>query len=96
MKALKTGLKKKKERWRFSADDGAAVPGSVIRVSRGCDATVDGCRGIVDYYDDRVTLRTCDGTLNITGHGLSVENLTDRGVEVKGTIEKIEFLMKGR
>lgn len=96
MKKLKTDMKMKKERWRFSSEVGAENTGSVVRVSRGNRAVVDGCRGIVDYYDDRIMLRTCDGSVLFTGQELSVENMTDRGAEIKGTIEKIEFTMKGR
>lgn len=96
MKTLKTDMKRKKEKWRFTAENSNEAAGSVVRVSRGNTAVVDGCRGIVDYYGDRITLRTCDGSLTFTGQELSVENLTDRGAEVKGKIEKIEFFVKGR
>lgn len=96
MKTLKTDMKRKREKWRFSAEVGAENTGSVVRVSRGCNAMVDGCLGITDYYGDRITLRTCDGTVTFTGQSLVIGNLTDRGAEITGKIEKIEFFTKER
>lgn len=50
-----------------------------------------GCRGIDTYAEDHVTMRTPFGTVSVYGQGLELGCMTEEGVAVSGSLQRIEL-----
>lgn len=50
-----------------------------------------GCRGIVAYAEDHVTLRTPFGAVTVYGQNLEMGCMTVDGATVSGTLQRIEL-----
>ena len=50
-----------------------------------------GCRGIDTYAEDHVTMRTPFGTVSVYGCGLELGCMTEDGVAVSGSLQRIEL-----
>ena len=50
-----------------------------------------GCRGILDYSEDHVSLRTPFGEVTVYGHNLEMGCMTVDGATVIGLIQRIEL-----
>ena len=50
-----------------------------------------GCRGIVDYSEDHVTLRTPFVSVTVYGQDLEMGCMTVEGATVVGTFQRIEL-----
>jgi sporulation protein YqfC len=70
------------------------ISGAMLQIFGNCEASVDGCRGVIDYFDDRITLKTVDGTVTFFGTSLSVEEYLDGKLKIKGKLQNIEFLSR--
>ena len=52
---------------------------------------IENFKGILEYEEFFVRINTYIGIININGYNLSLENLTNDDLKVKGKIESIEF-----
>lgn len=94
-KKLKTGLKPKKDKMRlFGSEELIGLSGPVMSISGNREAAIEGCRGVVDYYENLVKLKISGGTVTFTGNGLNIITMTDESALIRGTIGNIEFDMR--
>lgn len=63
-----------------------------LEFSGNREAVVDGCRGILEYDENVIRLKTGAFTLRFTGRGLRIRSLTDTTAVVSGFIASVEFL----
>ncbi len=93
---MPTEFKKKKEKLTlFGVGELSASSGPEIQLTSNKSASVEGCKGVVDYYDSLVKLKIQNGTVCFYGHSLVIVSLTDTNAEIKGEIDKVEFNVKG-
>lgn len=52
---------------------------------------IENFKGILEYEEFFVQVNTYLGIVNINGYGLTLENMTDDDIKVKGKIESIEI-----
>lgn len=55
------------------------------------EATVEGCRGVLEYTDCSVTLNTGKLTVRICGCDLTISSMQESCTVVKGTITSVDF-----
>ena len=51
---------------------------------------IENFKGILEYEEFFVQVNTHIGVININGYGLTLENMTNDDIKVKGKIESIE------
>ena len=68
---------------------------STLQVVGSRELTIDGCRGIVEYSDYSIKIKTTDGTVMIEGHSLNIKYLSVSSVVIEGRITGIDFLDRG-
>lgn len=89
-KKFKPDYNKKQRRIKFF-ESLPEISGAVLQIFGNREVLVDGCRGVVDYFDDRITLKTADGAVTFFGTSLSVEEYYDGKLKIKGRLQNIEF-----
>ncbi len=89
-KKFKPDYNKKQRRIKFF-ESLPEISGAVLQIIGNREVLVDGCRGVVDYFDDRITLKTVDGTVTFFGTSLSVDEYYDGKLKIKGRLQNIEF-----
>ncbi len=52
---------------------------------------IENFKGILEYEEFFIRINTYIGIININGYNLSLENMTNDDIKVKGKIESIEF-----
>ena len=52
---------------------------------------IENFKGILEYEEFFVRINTHIGIVNINGYGLSLENMTDDDIRVKGKIESLDI-----
>lgn len=52
---------------------------------------IENFKGILEYEEFLVRINTHIGIVNINGYGLSLENMTDDDIRVKGKIESLDI-----
>lgn len=52
---------------------------------------IENFKGILEYEEFFVRINTHVGIVNINGYGLSLENMTDDDIKVKGKIESLDI-----
>lgn len=52
---------------------------------------IENFKGILEYEEFFVRINTHVGIVNINGYGLSLENMTDDDIRVKGKIESLDI-----
>jgi sporulation protein YqfC len=52
---------------------------------------IENFKGILEYEEFFVRINTYMGIVNINGYGLSLENMTDDDIRVKGKIESLDI-----
>ena len=52
---------------------------------------VENFKGILEYEEFYVRINTHIGVININGYGLSLENMTNDDIKVKGKIESLDI-----
>ena len=52
---------------------------------------IENFKGILEYEEFFVQIKTHSGIININGYGLTLENMTNDDIKVKGKIESIEI-----
>ena len=51
--------------------------------------SLDGCKGLLDYKEDHITLRACDGVYTIYGKKLSMKTFSSHHIAICGEIHGI-------
>lgn len=72
---------------------GALGKGAHIELSCNREATVDGCKGVMEYEEDRIKLNIGAGSVTFTGRGLQITNLLGAQAVIAGYITGLEFTM---
>ncbi len=55
------------------------------------EVIIENFKGILEYEEYFVRIKTYIGIVNINGYGLNLKNMTNDDIKVKGKIESIEF-----
>ncbi len=92
-KKYKPDLKFSKQRLRLF-EDLPELSGPIIRICSNREASVDGCRGVVDYYENLIKLSISGGTVSFLGDGLKLASFTDTSALIKGRLHNIEFSVR--
>lgn len=66
--------------------------GPIMEVCSDRQITVDGCRGIVEYSEYVIKIKTSEGIVSVSGKSLNIKYLSISSVVVEGFITCIEFL----
>lgn len=94
-KKLKTGLKKQGEKLHlFEKERPAELAGPITHICSNREVAVDGCRGVIDYYENRIRLRLTNGEVVFCGTNLLIVELTDCSALIRGIIDTVEFTMR--
>lgn len=72
---------------------GTVGNGAHIEISTNKEALVDGCRGIMEYDEDKIKLNIGNGTVTFLGRGLHISSLGQTQAIIRGFILNIEFSM---
>lgn len=63
----------------------------VIQLITNRRLTVEGCKGIEEYSDITIKIKTADGIAAAYGSGLNIKFLSTTAVIVEGRINRVEF-----
>ena len=55
------------------------------------EMVIENFKGILEYEEFFIRINTYVGVININGYGLTLENMTDDDIKVKGKIESMEI-----
>ncbi len=70
-----------------------ATPGGCMIEMRGRNTlTVGGCRRILSYGEEEITLETKEGVLSVTGRGLTCISYFATDIGIEGEIDGLRFL----
>jgi sporulation protein YqfC len=87
--------KKQKEKIKlFGFDELNVITAPIIRSVGNKEVSVDGCRGVTDYYENLIKLSISGGFITFSGSGLKILSLTDTSALIQGTFEGLEFLVR--
>lgn len=64
---------------------------SVMEICSDRQITIDGCKGIVEYSDFMVRIKTSGGVVSICGRRLNIKYLSINSVVIEGKLLKLEF-----
>lgn len=92
-KKLKPDMKVEKPKLRLF-EPLLGIAGPMINVISNREASVDGCRGVVDYYDDRIKLSIQGGSVTFFGQGLHITSFTENSAVISGRLQNIEFQVR--
>ena len=73
----------------FEVPTGAVPGGWSVTVTDGREAYMTGCRAILSYDPDAVTVDVGDRLLKIIGRGLDISRYTDSEITVRGEIVSV-------
>lgn len=93
-KRFKFKNKKKNEPFSLfgkALDIPVGVTGLKVEIFGNKRAVIDGCKGVVEYYDSIIRLNVGNGTVNFLGHNLHILTFELGVVELTGIIENIEY-----
>lgn len=90
-KKLQSDFKPRKEKIKLFGGELEAVGGPSIQLSGNREASVEGCRGVIDYYETQIKLRLPGGTVTFKGANLGIYSLTDTAALIRGQIDSVEF-----
>jgi len=62
-----------------------------IELQETREATVDGCKGILEYKDERIKLKLSNKTVTFAGLNLEIKTFTNERVIISGYIAGIDF-----
>lgn len=96
-KKVKTGRKKTREKIDFF---GKTVDMPVesfgcprVEIILNKEAVVDGCYGVLEYYDNFIKLNIGKGTVLFCGANLQIISLDQQVAVIKGKIDNIEYCL---
>lgn len=64
-----------------------------IELNSNREATIDGCRGIIEYYDTMIILNIGRGTVQFNGSGLSIVSFDSEVAVLRGQITSVEYCL---
>ena len=64
-----------------------------IQIRGNREIIIDGCTGLLSYAEDNILIETKYCRIKIAGRGLSLKNLTENILAVRGFIKAVEFNM---
>lgn len=67
------------------------IGGSKITLNSNDEAIVEGCKNIIEYFEDNIKLNLGNKTVTFLGSNLSINALTINGVVISGKITSLEF-----
>ncbi len=92
---LKTGLTENKNKLKlFCKNTPAEIAGPITHICGNKEVSVDGCLGVIDYYENLIKLRIAGGEILFSGTGLRIVELTDSSALIKGTVHSVEFSVR--
>lgn len=67
------------------------IGGVKLEIYSNKTAVIDGCKGVIEYYDSLIKLNIGNGTLTVTGSNMHITSF-DLGVAViNGRIDGVEY-----
>ena len=89
-KKLKPDTESKKQKVSFFGNL-PELSGPIIKICGNREVAVDGCRGVVDYYDKLIKLRIQGGSVTFSGAGLQIVSFNESQALIKGSLQNVEF-----
>ena len=68
------------------------ILGPRIEVISNRNVIIDGCDGIIDYDDERVSVKLGRNKADITGKKLRLKMLTENSAVIEGYVKNIEYI----
>lgn len=90
-KKLPSDFKPKKDKIKLFNYELESTTEPSIQLLGNREVSVEGCRGVIDYYEAQIKLRLPGGYVLFRGDGLAIYSLTDTSALIKGRISSIEF-----
>ena len=90
-------FKAKKEKLNLlfgEGETGVGMRETVVEIVSDRRISVEGCLGVLKYYDNLISLAIKRGTVCFYGHGLKFLNVSDGCAEIVGRVESIEYDLK--
>lgn len=53
---------------------------------------IEGFSGIEEYESERITVRVKEGMVSVAGAGLSIDEITEEYINLKGVVKTVEFM----
>lgn len=66
--------------------------GAVIEICSDRQITIDGCKGISEYSDFTIKIKTSNGLIAVSGRYLTIKYLSVSSVVIEGKILNVEFI----
>ncbi len=63
----------------------------IIRICGNREASVDGCKGVIDYHESLIKLRISGGSVTFTGTDLCISAFSESSAVISGNLQNIEF-----
>ena len=64
-----------------------------IQIRGNREITIDGCTGLLSYQEENMLLETKYCRISIIGRTLTLNNLTENVLAIRGFIKNVEFTM---
>ncbi len=64
-----------------------------LQMSGNREVLVDGCRGLLEYGDEKIRVNAGNGVIQFTGRGLEIKSLGEQSAVIGGFILSVEFEM---
>lgn len=94
-KKLKTDQTEKKQKLKFfQTEEILAANETVINIIGNKEVSIDGCKGVIDYYDNLIKIKLIKGAAVFSGSALTLCEFSDSGAVIRGNIESIEFVAR--
>ena len=68
-----------------------SVTGVRIEMCSNRSITIDGCKGIVEYNGEYVTVKTIGGSISVFGKSLLIPVFEGAAISISGRIDSINF-----
>ncbi len=84
---VESGSKNKVKR----ALDLPTVFGPKIELTGNREAIIEDCRGIIEYYENRIKINLGKGTVTFLGSALHIGSMSENSAVITGNIQTVEF-----
>ena len=64
-----------------------------IQMSSNREILIDGCRGLLEYGDEKIRVNIGNGVVQLVGRNLEIKSLSCKSVVISGYILSVEFEM---
>ncbi len=64
---------------------------SHVEINSGCEALIEGCRGILEYSDSRIKVSVGRQAVTVIGSELTVRNMFSQMIVISGRISSVEY-----